>query len=64
MTQCALEQVAMVEVTHATARRPRDINLVQLKHVQNMLVHFQALMKLKRPMNVRQLIVALYLVSS
>lgn len=64
MTQCVLQKVDLVEVTPATPRRPREINLDQLKCVQNMLIHIQILMKLKRPMNVRQLIVALYAVSN
>lgn len=62
MTQCVLEKVKLVEVTPATQHRPRDINLEQLKSVENMLVHIKALIKLKRPMNVRQLIITLFTV--
>lgn len=62
MVQCVLKKVNLVEITAATDRRPRDINLVQLKYVEYMLVQIEILLKAKRPMKVRELIVALYMV--
>lgn len=62
MTHCVLQKVNLVEITAATARTPRDINLVQLKYVEYMLVHIELLLKAKRPMKVCEIIVALYMV--
>lgn len=62
MVQCVLKKVNLVEITVATRRTPRNINLVQLKYVEYMLVQIGILVKTKRPMKVRELIVALYTV--
>lgn len=63
MVDNVLQKVKMVEITPATADRPRDINLQQLKHVEYMLAQIHKLLKVKRPLNVRELIVTLHMVS-
>lgn len=64
MTDCILQKVKSVGITPVSANRPvRDINLIQLKHVEYMLAQIHKLLKVKRPLNVRELIVTLHTVS-
>lgn len=64
MVEYVLAKVNLVEITPVSATRPvRDINLVQLKHVEYMMAHIHKLLMKKRPLNVRELIVTLYTVS-
>lgn len=62
MTDCVLQKVNLVKIEEATATRPRQTDLVQLKYVEYMLHQIHILLKVKRSMNVRELIVALYTV--
>lgn len=64
MVDWVLQKVKLVEITPISAHHPvRDINLRQLKHVEYMLVQILKLLKVKRPLNVQELIVTLYMVS-